>query len=118
MLEVRTWKGKSGDGFQNSIRSWGDRGWGCSSVGEPLSHEESGISQDLKVGERLVCLGHLRCLYYSESAQEEEWVSQCSAGSVEADMGECKALHLVSRIHRPGRDGMQNKSAREAWMPG
>lgn len=51
-------------------------------------------------------LSRLRCLYYSESAQEEAWVGQCSARSVEADMGECKALHLVSRIHRTGRDGM------------
>lgn len=106
MVEVRTWKGKSGDGFQNSIRSWGDRGWGCSSVGEPLSYEESGIGQDLKGGERLVRLSHLRCLYCYENAQGEEWADQCSVRSVEADMGECKALHLVSRIHRTGRDGM------------
>jgi hypothetical protein len=83
MIEVRTWTEKSGDGFQNRIKSWGYRGWGCSSVGEPLSHEESRKAR--KAGkrhhprseskrERLVCFSHLRCLYYSESAQEEEWV--------------------------------------------
>lgn len=103
MIGVRTWSEKSSDGFQNPIRTCGYRGWGCSSVGESLSHEES---QDLKVGERLVCLSHLRCLYYSESAQEEEWVGQFLARSVVADMGELKALHLVSRIHRTGKDGM------------
>lgn len=39
----------------------------CSSAGEPLSHWDTSISQDLEVGERLVCLSPLRCLSYSES---------------------------------------------------
>lgn len=38
--------------------------------------------------------------------REEERVGQCSARSVEADTEEFRALQLVSRYHRPGRDGM------------
>lgn len=72
MVEVRTCTGKSSDGFQNSGVGETEAGDVCSSEGEPLSHQESGTGADLKVGEKLVCLRHLRCLSYSESAQEEE----------------------------------------------
>lgn len=81
----------------------------CSSAAVPIkplgrqhqprlgSGREAGVSQSLKMPFLLRI--HL-------VPREGERVGQCSARSVEADTEEFRALQLVSRIHRPGRDGM------------
>lgn len=72
MVEVQTWAGRSGDGFQNSIRSWEECSEGNQaepSTEQPEMYLSGGAFKPRpKVGQRL---SDLRCCYYLVPRKEQ-----------------------------------------------